>query len=160
MGEHEQQINLGGIETNTVDDPIFENISVTLFFQGCDRRCDGCHNPQFQDKSIELFTPLDFVFDFIDMRMDIAGSLIFCGGEPMLQQDVLQTIASKYYGRMKNILYTGLSAHHIPFDVYRYLDAIVDGPYVKELKGTFPASTNQMVYIKNEYGNFFPWSKT
>jgi pyruvate-formate lyase-activating enzyme len=154
VGEHRRRheyANIGGIEINTADDPIFNTISVTIFFQGCNKKCEDCHNPQFQDKSLSAKTSMDFIYDFIDRRSEIVGSVVFCGGEPMLQKDIVLEIADTYFNKLKTILYTGFFYWQVPYYLCKRLDAVIAGPYDKTLHkdGAFPASSNQKVWWRD-----------
>ena len=68
-------------------------VAAVIFTQGCNFRCPYCHNPQLVYP--ELFTepvPFEHVWDFLKERCGLLEGVVFCGGEPTLQEDLLETI--------------------------------------------------------------------
>jgi len=68
-------------------------VAAVIFTQGCNFRCPYCHNPQLVYP--ELFTEpvsLESVFDFLRERCGLLEGVVFCGGEPTLQEDLLEII--------------------------------------------------------------------
>jgi pyruvate formate lyase activating enzyme len=67
-------------------------VAAVIFTQGCNFRCPYCHNPKLVYP--ELFTdpiPWEEVFDFLKKRRDLLEGVVFCGGEPTLQEDLLES---------------------------------------------------------------------
>lgn len=161
--DYNEVVNLAEMETNNVDDPIFKTFSVTLFFQGCDKDCKGCHNPQFRDRKLIYSIPLDFIYNYISIRNNLVDSIVFCGGEPLLQEDKVIKIAKKFPG-FRKILYTGYGftspQNSLSNELLQCIDAVIDGEYKDELKtGGFPASSNQRVYVKNKFDRWKLWKE-
>lgn len=85
-------VNYGGfIPISTVDWP--GRAVCTLFFRGCPVRCDYCHNKQLQD-GLD-FRPLDQVFEQIRSSRIAVSGVVFSGGEPTLQEEVLCELARR-----------------------------------------------------------------
>jgi pyruvate formate lyase activating enzyme len=94
-------------------------IRQTVFFKGCPLTCWWCHNPESQSSEIEYYTrkktlegktfhkktsigytiDSDELFEIIKGDTvffdDSGGGVTFSGGEPMMQPDFLQDMASK-----------------------------------------------------------------
>lgn len=68
-------------------------IAAVIFTQGCNFRCPYCHNPQLVYPG--LFTdPVSFksIFDFLKERRGLIEGVVFSGGEPTLQEELLEII--------------------------------------------------------------------
>jgi pyruvate formate lyase activating enzyme len=67
--------------------------AAVIFTQGCNFRCPYCHNPGLVYP--ELFTkqlPFEEVLDFLKQRQGLLEGVVFCGGEPTLQEDLLEAV--------------------------------------------------------------------
>lgn len=67
--------------------------AAVIFTQGCNFRCPYCHN--FGLVYPELFTeqiPFEEVLDFLKQRQGLLEGVVFCGGEPTLQEDLLEAV--------------------------------------------------------------------
>lgn len=137
-------------------------LRIVLWVAGCDHHCEGCQNPQtwdykggipFDDNAEkELFEALD--------KSYISG-LTISGGDPLNvhnRQEVTR-IAKKFrqkYGNSKDIwVYTGYRYEDVKyFDIIHYIDILVDGEYIEELKDEnceWRGSSNQrIINLKEE----------
>ncbi|MFZ2385395.1 MAG: anaerobic ribonucleoside-triphosphate reductase activating protein [Candidatus Omnitrophota bacterium] len=81
-------MKIGGfVKSSLVDYP--GQVAAVIFTLGCAFRCPYCHNPQLVYP--ELFgeeIPLDMVLDFLEKRRGLLEGVVFCGGEPTLQDDL------------------------------------------------------------------------
>ena len=134
-------VNSVNIKTSLVDGP---GIRGVLFLQGCNFRCEGCHNIKTWDINAgEKYDVLELVSI---LEKNIPNKKItISGGEPLLQKDALLYL-------LKNIkdwdicLYTGYSLNNVPKDILCYLKYIKVGKFNKDLKTTtipFIGSINQ-----------------
>jgi len=149
----ERYIRIAG----TIDDSIVDGpgLRMTIFFQGCLRGCEGCHNPESW--------PLD------GGREETAGSLLakidknplltgvtFSGGEPLLRAGALLPLAEGIRERGLDLaIYTGWTFEEALADgdedvlaLFRYASALVDGPFVlarKSMLLPFRGSGNQRI---------------
>jgi pyruvate formate lyase activating enzyme len=67
-------------------------LSCVVFCQGCPLRCGYCHNPEFQ--SYEKSAKIDFqeFLSFLKSRSGYLDAVVFSGGEPLLQSELVQVI--------------------------------------------------------------------
>lgn len=145
-------------EITSNDDP-YMSISLSIYCAGCDRACPGCHSPDLQDPDNGKLVTATQVMDIIVNRLDLIESVVFLGGEWLRYKDDLQFLAHevKRLDR-KTILYTGYQFEEIPSAILDALDIVIDGMYREDLKPeyTFPASSNQRVFVKAKQEALFP----
>ena len=138
-------------------------IRVSLFVSGCTHRCPGCFNEEAWDFSYgDPFTQetIDRILEML--APDRIRGLTLLGGEPFEPQnqsaivELLRQIKSKYPNKSiwafsgylfdKDILAGRLGDREITMEYLRYLDVLVDGPFVmakKDLNLRFRGSSNQ-----------------
>ncbi|MTV50783.1 4Fe-4S cluster-binding domain-containing protein [Heliobacillus mobilis] len=124
-----------------------DGIAFSIFFQGCHRRCPGCHNPELQsfDGGMEMDT--DEIIHQIQANKRFYDAVVFVGGEPMDQPDALTALlaAVRSIG-LSTWLYTGHNIFSISDDIIDLCDVIIAGEYRQELHTSgFPASSNQII---------------
>ena len=81
-------LHLGGfIPLTTLDYP--DHLSAVVFCQGCEWRCDYCHNPELlaqkPKKNIENIYKWDDILHFLQHRQGLLDAVVFSGGEPLFQ---------------------------------------------------------------------------
>ena len=132
-----------------------EGLRAVIWTQGCKHHCKGCQNPQTWDFEGGGLVPIDAVLEAID-ELEYQTGLTFSGGDPMYQIDAVLEIC-KYAKKLGlNIwCYTGftweelkeLSNKNYKYnEVLKYLDVLVDGKFINELKDLnllFRGSSNQ-----------------
>lgn len=88
-------LRIGGfVPFSTVDDP--GHLAAVIFCQGCAWRCGYCHNPHLQVVRTTLPGQLrwnDIEAAFKDRR-GLLDSVVFSGGEPLLQRALAQAMTS------------------------------------------------------------------
>lgn len=68
-------------------------LSAVVFTQGCSLRCHYCHNPELvQPKHFKEPLSLDSVFAFLETRKGKLDGVVFSGGEPTLQGNLVPVI--------------------------------------------------------------------
>ena len=149
----QDKIPLAGYEISLNDDPTLQTISLTLFVYGCPRRCDGCHNPEFQQlpEDATLWS-VDDIITLIKKKTPLVRSICFCGGDflPFYKKQLMSLLTFCTEANLKTILYTGEEYSNIDTKIKSLCNIIVSGPYQRENKTTFfPASTNQEVWVDN-----------
>lgn len=140
-----------------VDGP---GLRTTVFFQGCDFHCAGCHNEMTHEKTKgKLVTALAVYHEIYQSKL--ANGVTFSGGEPFLQEEALLVLTKicKLKGR-HIIIYTGhevgelltiCSAQNATLrrEILKYTDMVITGRFVQKLKTLekpFVGSSNQEIY--------------
>ncbi|MCS7151056.1 MAG: anaerobic ribonucleoside-triphosphate reductase activating protein [Endomicrobia bacterium] len=85
-------MRIGGLQkVSLIDYPGY--ISCVVFVQGCNFRCYYCHNPQLVYP--ELFCePIseESVLNYITTRKNYLDAVVICGGEPTIQDDIVEFV--------------------------------------------------------------------
>lgn len=139
-----------------------DGICVTLFVQGCHRRCKGCHNPETWDFDGGLEYTEETQKEILEAlgANGIQRNLCIMGGEPLTLENLphlkaLILLAKEEYKDLKVWLWTGYTFREL-MESYSYrtfldnVDVLIDGPYIEELRDiTLPyrGSSNQNVYL-------------
>lgn len=147
-------IRIAGIENDSITDG--EGLRIVFFFQGCDKNCDGCQNPDLLPVHKGKEVSLDYLKKKIDDNPIIDG-VTFSGGEPLIQAKELLPLAD--YVNEKGLslwIYTGdvfediiekkIDDSDVKIELLKKADVIVDGPYEKDKRDLtllFRGSTNQ-----------------
>ena len=130
-------------------------VRVSIFFQGCSFHCKNCFNPETWD----FDKGLEFNDETIDMIIKISEAdyitgLSILGGEPMHPNNIKGTIklAKRFketYPNKTIWAWTGFLIDNIcDKEILNYLDVLVDGQFVDELKNptlSWRGSSNQRV---------------
>lgn len=153
-------IRLAGIKKDsTTDGP---GVRYTIFVQGCERGCPGCHNKHTWDKYAGYEMPLLHIFRDLEIAAEYGISgLTVSGGEPFLQEDKCYTIARKAHELGLSVwVYTGYTYEELYLEAYKHrllqeVDMLIDGRYVEELKPTQPyvGSSNQRLIFNPKIYN-------
>jgi anaerobic ribonucleoside-triphosphate reductase activating protein len=140
----------GIVPESIVDGP---GIRFTLFVQGCEKNCPGCHNPATHDKNGGYSMTLAEIFREIEKNPLIDG-VTFSGGEPFLQAKALTELARKIKEKGLNlIVYSGYTLDELKKipdadSLLAFADVLIDGAYVeseRSLELRFRGSKNQNV---------------
>jgi len=139
---------------------------VSLFVSGCARKCPGCFNPEAQDE--KFGRPFDEAAKekiFKEMQEPWCRGVSFLGGEPLsrLSDNRKQVIAlakeiRERFPDKDQWLWSGYTLEEIQADdsmkdILKYIDVLVDGPFVKEQKDLsipFRGSRNQRILKRGE----------
>ena len=142
-----------------VDDSIVDGdgCRLTVFVQGCARRCPGCQNPETQP--MEGGRTIDTTAILQQMAENpILSGITFSGGEPFLQPAPLASLARAVHQRGLDVWsYSGFTLEELAERAEKdkatrallsELDVLVDGPYEeaqRDLTLHFRGSRNQRV---------------
>ncbi len=130
---------------------------MVVFFQGCDRRCPGCFNPETHPFNTgRPLSPEDIYTRYLSR--DVEGITV-SGGEPFMQPEGLYTLlkmAREIYG-LSTVVYTGFSYKELKErpacpSCLEFIDVLIDGRYEeprKERTLLARGSTNQRLYFFN-----------
>ena len=84
-------MKIGGVlKFSTLDYP--GKLSAIAFCQGCSIRCVYCHNPDFQDVSKNGAIEFQDFLRFLETRKGLLDAVVFSGGDPLLQPDLLESV--------------------------------------------------------------------
>ena len=143
-----------------------EGFRVSLFVSGCARNCKGCFNPESHDpkagKKFDIYAK-EKIFKQLDNEW--CKGLSVLGGEPLskLSDNRKQVIA--FCKEVKNKfpkkdiwLWSSYIKEEIEKDasmkdILKYIDVLVDGPFVEELKNLslpFRGSSNQRILYRGK----------
>ncbi len=151
------ELVIAGIVDDSVVDG--EGIRLTVFVQGCPRRCPHCQNPESQPFTGGTTTTTDDIERQIAANPLLTG-ITLSGGEPFCQPKPLAELAAFAHKRGLDVWsYTGytleaLQAKH-DASIDRLLaatDVLVDGEYLEEKRDLtlhFRGSSNQRVIDMN-----------
>jgi len=97
VSDMEQKAYVHSIETcGTVDGP---GLRYVVFFQGCNLRCQYCHNPDtWKVKTGKLMTAAEIIDDVLKYKSYMrfsGGGFTACGGEPLLQAEFISELFKK-----------------------------------------------------------------
>lgn len=134
---------------------------VSLFVSGCARHCKGCFNQQAQDpnygKPFDMETKKKI---FAELSKDYCKGLSLLGGDPMSKLSDNRKVVIEFCKEVKQKfpdkdiwMWTGYSYEELVDDdtaneIFDYIDYIVDGPFMEELKDVslkFCGSSNQRI---------------
>lgn len=73
-------------------------LAAIIFTAGCNMRCGYCHNADFVlpekiEKLKNNFIPFEAVKNFLQSRKGLLDAVVFCGGEPTMQNDLLEKMS-------------------------------------------------------------------
>ena len=134
-------INSIDYKGSIVDGP---GIRTVLFLQGCEQRCEGCHNPETWDINMGKSVPVTDLANEI-RRRSINRKLTISGGEPLLQLPAILELIN-LLNDFNITLYTGFEMVEVPKEILEKLDYLKVGKYDKEKRCTtidYIGSTNQ-----------------
>lgn len=128
-------------------------LRTSIYCAGCLHHCPACHNPQSWDMAGGALRSVDELLELI--LSDEFSNVTFTGGDPFYQVEAFTELARRIKeNSSKNIwCYTGFTLEEIRADerlsmMLPYLDVLVDGPFIQELRDTelhFRGSSNQRI---------------
>ena len=136
------------LNDSIVDGP---GIRVTVFLQGCEWDCPGCHNPHLfpRDGGIPI-GERELAKMILKKIKPIHKGITFSGGDPLLQHAALYEVISYIRSRKPELdiwIYSGFHFENVKeLPVLSLANVLVDGPFQLENKGLdipFRGSSNQ-----------------
>ena len=122
------------VEDTTVDGPGFRT---AIYAAGCPNHCPGCHNPESWEITRGTWMETEEVVARV--MADEFANVTFSGGDPKARSQ--KTIWCYTGYRYEELLRHPQQAH-----LLRYIDVLVDGPFVQALRDEsllFRGSSNQ-----------------
>ena len=122
--DRSSQLRIAGVvKESIVDGP---GIRFTVFTQGCNHQCPGCHNPQTHDFSGGNVISIDSLVEQIKKNPLLDG-ITLSGGEPFEQAEVCSELAHRVHAMKLNVFtYSGYTFEEL-------VAGIADRPGWKEL---------------------------
>ena len=161
-------MNLAGIMSEDFADSV-DGLCLSLWFNGCDIRCKGCHNKQYWDIKNEVDNDQIVLYIIEDLEEALAKgypkSLSILGGEPLSPDnrgdcyDILSRVR-KALPTIKIRLWTGRTEEQLLEEsksdprvasIMQWVDEMIVGPFIEELKDlSLPlrGSSNQKILKK------------
>ena len=133
-------------EGTSVDGP---GLRTSIYFAGCNHRCEGCHNPQSWDFGAGTPMTDDEIVEVVERN---GFNVTFTGGDPMYLAAELLPLAQRLKQLGYNIwCYTGFLFEELIDDPERralleQIDVVVDGPFSlaqRDISLRFRGSSNQ-----------------
>lgn len=128
-------------------------LRTSIYCAGCAHHCKGCHNPQSWDFNGGREMSVDLLLDII--KEDEFANVTFSGGDPLYQVEAFTELARRIKEETDKTIwcYTGYTYEEILNDkrlsqILPYIDVLVDGPYIEELRDetlAFRGSSNQRI---------------
>lgn len=152
-----------------ITSPDIENglgFRVTLWISGCKLNCPGCHNPEshsfLSGKDIDENTLSEL---YEKLNKPYIKGLTLSGGNPLDSNvdeliHLIKQVKNKFPS--KDVwLFSGYTLEEIrnteKEKILEFVDVLVDGPYKQKLRNTslaFRGSSNQIIWVKDNKGNF------
>lgn len=135
-----------------VDGP---GIRTVVFLQGCNLYCPECHNKNTWEMNKGKKISIDYLVKELNRKV-INKKITISGGEPLMQFAALKELLLKLKLSNFNIaLYTGHEFEEVPKELFKHLDYIKTGRFIKKLQTSvvpYVGSTNQKFerIIENE----------
>ncbi|MDR0293704.1 MAG: radical SAM protein [Oscillospiraceae bacterium] len=108
-------------------------LRAVVFLQGCQNRCEGCHNPGLLDPGGGTEMTIEDVMSEI-ARNPLMTGVTFSGGEPMEQAEALIPVARFLKECRYDLwIYTGRLWEELDGaerDLAGLADVVVDGPFI------------------------------
>ena len=135
-------------------------IRLTVFLQGCNIKCPGCHNPESHDIKGGYEASAE---DILRHLTPITTGLTISGGEPTMQWEEVSALCSA--SPVPVMIYTGRTLEQLIMEeeLPENVEYIKAGPYIKSLRSLKEqyGSTNQHIYkvTDSELKDWVLWSK-
>jgi anaerobic ribonucleoside-triphosphate reductase activating protein len=139
---------------------------LAIWFQGCDKRCAGCCNPELFDFKPTHILTLDELFAIIMEAKESFGieGVTYLGGEPTLQQGLPELSKAVRAAGLGIILFTGRKVEEIDDELKTAVDLIVDGGFEQDKRDAarnLVGSTNQrLIFVTDRYRPHEQWFYT
>lgn len=165
----EDRMRVGGItDMSTID--WYGNVSLVLFFAGCNLKCPYCHNSELIPFESGSEVSINYLKERIEIGMTPVPQLdavVLSGGEPLLQPDAVIAVSKlvKEYGlkimldtngifvdNLKKVLSTGL-IHRVALDVKAPLNLMDYGRVsgIPEMGAKFSKSVSESLKLCNDF---------
>ena len=130
-----------------------KGLRTVIFFQGCPRHCEGCHNEKLLPlEGGKSYTPEMLAKEIFSKMTPIHKGITFSGGDPLLQAEELLQVIKILRKEKPNLniwTYTGYLFEEVQhYPVLKEIDVLVDGPFIlsqRDISLPFRGSANQRI---------------
>lgn len=147
MNNNEIFLNIAQISTNFIEIP--NQISLSLYAQGCAKRCPGCHNSGLQSFSGGSKIFLSDVKNILN-EYNMCEWIVYLGGDVVYQPRVVEFNKEfKKHGK-KVCLYTGKEFEELDEGILKNIDLVKAGEWKEDRGPVTQDGTNQEFWLKND----------
>ena len=130
-----------------------------LWFQGCDKKCQGCCNPELQE-----FKKINQSIDELalkinqDIKKHNLRGITLTGGEPLHLKNIgpIKDLIKKIEYEIDVFIFSGLEKQEINQIDVGFSDLIIAGPYIKKLKrskGLVSSSNQEIIRLSSKFND-------
>lgn len=155
------KFNVAAINQCTEAEGPFKRMAI--WFQGCEKQCPDCCNPDYFPLKPAHIMSLDDLLDATanaKKQFAIEG-VTYLGGEPVLQRGLEKLSVALRGMDIGIILFTGRLYEELPLSLIASMDMIIDGGFEKDNidnNRNLIGSKNQKIYFVTErYKNCYDW---
>ena len=133
---------------------------LVIWVSGCERRCEGCANPELWKQSPKQKIEVQKLAQMIlsQPEIDSVDGITVSGGEPFNQAAELRELLEIIKQGREVLIFTGYTIGEIRENqsmknLLEMTDVLIDGEYIDSLndgKAVLRGSTNQRIHILNE----------
>jgi pyruvate formate lyase activating enzyme len=158
-------MRLGGVvDTSTID--WYGNVSLVVFFAGCNLRCPYCHNSGLIPLDSGESLGAEYLRARLEKEKNLLDSIVISGGEPLLQPEGIRTVCSlakeaglkvmlNTNGSRPDVLYELLNdglIDRVALDVKAPLNPESYAAFLGAEAGNVPAMVKRSLEICKEWG--------
>lgn len=146
----------GIIHNDIINGP---GLRCTIFVQGCDHHCKGCHSPHtWSFTGGRIMTKDELIQTVTSNKLD--HGITWSGGDPLYQVEELAALAKCFHSKSYHqMLFTGFTMeeivdlckqNHSYVDALRYMNIIISDRFdidQRSLELKFRGSSNQRVWV-------------
>lgn len=133
-----------------------EGLRYSIFFQGCNHKCEGCHSPHTWDKNGGYLESIESILMDILKHRNYIDGVSLSGGDPLLQYDKALRLCKIFKELNISVwMWTGFNMKEIKEkypEILDYVNVIVDDRFDKDkpTKKEWRGSDNQTMWIKKD----------
>lgn len=126
-----------------------DEISLGIYFTGCNLKCSGCHSPELWNSKNGFPFSTELLTQWIQKYQNKISCVLFMGGDWEPDKLSLWALIVKNY-QLKVALYTGKEWDDLPSNIQTQFHIIKTGPWKWELGGLNSPTTNQKLHYNKE----------
>jgi len=155
------KFNVAAINRCTEAEGPFKRL--TVWFQGCRKRCPGCCNPdmfEFKESHLMSLEELSAIIEDAKKQFGIEG--VTClGGEPVLQRSLPALCGAIRDIGLGVLLFTGFLYEELPRALIESVDMIVDGGFEEDNtdneRNLIGSKNQRMFFVTGRYKSSEDW---